>query len=80
MPIHNHFFSRARIPRHTNRKSQLQDIQEFYGLSVQDGVHAHRAHHEEPVRHVEDLVNDVKREQEAHESLEREFDGTEKAL
>ncbi|KAG1807556.1 hypothetical protein EV424DRAFT_1427466 [Suillus variegatus] len=46
-------------------KSQLQDLQELYDQSLQD-MHAHRA------------LTQVKREQEARESLEREFDDVEK--
>ncbi|OJA13113.1 hypothetical protein AZE42_11621 [Rhizopogon vesiculosus] len=58
-------------------KSQLQDLQETCDQSLQD-IHAHRARQEELARHVEDLVNEVKCEQEARESLEREFDDAEK--
>jgi chromosome segregation ATPase len=58
-------------------KSQLQDLQGNYDQSLQD-IHAHRDRQEELVGHVEDLVNEVKREQEARESLECEFDDAEK--
>ncbi|KAG2085191.1 uncharacterized protein F5147DRAFT_730688 [Suillus discolor] len=58
-------------------KSQLQDIQELYDQSLQD-MHAHRARQEELAGHIEDLVTQVKREQEARESLEHEFDDVEK--
>jgi chromosome segregation ATPase len=58
-------------------KSQLQDLQESYDQSLQD-IHTHRARQEELAGHVEDLVNEVKHEQEARESLEREFDDAEK--
>ncbi|KAG0701548.1 hypothetical protein DFH29DRAFT_925819 [Suillus ampliporus] len=58
-------------------KSQLQDLQENYDQSLQD-IHAHRARQEELARHIEDLVVEVKREQEVRESLEREFDEVEK--
>ncbi|KAG1862646.1 hypothetical protein F4604DRAFT_1929402 [Suillus subluteus] len=58
-------------------KSQLQDLQELYDQSLQD-MHAHRARQEELANHIEDLVTEVKREQEARESLEREFDNVEK--
>jgi chromosome segregation ATPase len=58
-------------------KSELQDLQESYDQSFQD-IHVHRARQEELAGHVEDLVNEVKREQEARESLEREFDDAEK--
>ncbi|KAG1900115.1 uncharacterized protein F5891DRAFT_1128771 [Suillus fuscotomentosus] len=55
---------------------QLQDLQELYDQSLQD-MHAHRARQEELAGHIEDLVTQVKSEQEARESLEREFDDSE---
>jgi len=58
-------------------KSQLQDLQELYDQSLQD-MHAHRARQEELARHIEDLVTEVKREQEARENLEHELDNVEK--
>ena len=58
-------------------KSQLQDLQGNYDQSLQD-IHAHRARQEELAGHVEDLVNEMKRKQEARKSLEREFDDAEK--
>ncbi|KAJ8582147.1 hypothetical protein M405DRAFT_868075 [Rhizopogon salebrosus TDB-379] len=46
-------------------------------MALQD-IHAHRGRQEELAGHVEDLVNEVKHEQEAHETLERELDDAEK--
>ncbi|KAG2744093.1 hypothetical protein P692DRAFT_20821421 [Suillus brevipes Sb2] len=59
-------------------KSQLQDPQELYDQSLQN-MYAHRACQEELAGHIEDLVTEVKRrEQEARESLQHEFDSIEK--
>jgi chromosome segregation ATPase len=81
MCVHSPFHLPSALTQCTQKvsglKSELQDLQESYDQSFQD-IHVHRARQEELAGHVEDLVNEVKREQEARESLEREFDDAEK--
>ncbi|KAJ8588955.1 hypothetical protein M405DRAFT_862524 [Rhizopogon salebrosus TDB-379] len=56
---------------------QLHDLRESYDPSLQD-IHAHPARQGELAVYIDDLVNEVKRRQEARESLDREFDDAEK--
>ncbi|KZV62762.1 hypothetical protein PENSPDRAFT_758485 [Peniophora sp. CONT] len=58
-------------------KAQLQEVTELYEQCTQDIV-AHRERQEELARHVEDLVSEVRREREARERAEADFDKAER--
>jgi len=72
--------SRLVPPRPRDSNPVLPSSQPPHSLrTISPGHQRTRAQQEELARHIEDLVNEVKRGKEAHESLEREFDDAEKA-
>ncbi|KAL0947804.1 hypothetical protein HGRIS_013877 [Hohenbuehelia grisea] len=58
-------------------QSQLDEMTELYDNCSQE-IHAHRARQEELARHIEDLVEQVRQEQQAHESAVADLDASDK--
>jgi chromosome segregation ATPase len=66
------FTSPCRLQKVAALKDDLQEMTDLYEARSQD-IHAHRARQEELARHVEDLVDELNREQETRERAEADL-------